>query len=164
MKVGTAELVHLLRRRSAGSSRSIRQHVGEAVSLAGGHRRGESAACSWTGSPSHDEVRRAAHHRWAAKCTACGDGQRRDPALGPLQITAGGLLAIGDGDDVKAVRDLSRAHFALYIGGMGAKGRNFYNDVARRSGFEEAAATIQDSTSTARRRRPRRPSPTSCSS
>ena len=69
---------------------------------------------------------------------------KRDPALGPLQITAGGLLAIGDGDDVKAVRDLSRAHFALYIGGMGAKGRNFYNDVARRSGFEEAAATIQD--------------------
>lgn len=69
---------------------------------------------------------------------------KRDPALGPLQITAGGLLAIGDGDDVKAVRDLSRAHFARYIGGMGAKGRNFYNDVARRSGFEEAAATIQD--------------------
>jgi F420-dependent oxidoreductase-like protein len=69
---------------------------------------------------------------------------RRDPALGPLQITAGGLLAIGEGDDVTAVRELSRGYLALYIGGMGAKGRNFYNDVARRCGYEEAAETIQD--------------------
>jgi len=69
---------------------------------------------------------------------------RRDPTLGPLQITAGGLLAIGDGDDVKAVRELSRHMLALYIGGMGAKGRNFYNDVARRCGYEDAAEKIQD--------------------
>ena len=82
--------------------------------------------------------------------TCCGPGSpdagaaRRDPALGPLQITDGGMLAIGEGDDVVAVRELGRPMAALYIGGMGAKGRNFYNDVARRSGFEEAAATIQD--------------------
>lgn len=69
---------------------------------------------------------------------------RRDPGLGPLQITAGGLLAIGEGDDVIGVRELSRHMLALYIGGMGAKGSNFYNDVARRCGYEESAAKIQD--------------------
>jgi len=71
-------------------------------------------------------------------------GKLRDPALGPLQITAGGLLAIGDGPEVKGIQELSRQMLALYIGGMGAKGRNFYNDVARRSGYEDAAETIQD--------------------
>jgi alkanesulfonate monooxygenase SsuD/methylene tetrahydromethanopterin reductase-like flavin-dependent oxidoreductase (luciferase family) len=61
-----------------------------------------------------------------------------------LSIAAGGVLAIGDSPDVLAVRQLSRGALALYIGGMGAKGRNFYNDVARRSGYEDAAETIQD--------------------
>jgi F420-dependent oxidoreductase-like protein len=83
-----------------------------------------------------------AHQVWGSALKA---GQaKRDPSLGPLQITAGGVLAIGDGDAVVAIRELSRAYLALYIGGMGAKGRNFYNDVARRAGYEEAAETIQD--------------------
>jgi F420-dependent oxidoreductase-like protein len=69
---------------------------------------------------------------------------RRDPALAPLQITAGGLLAVGEGDEVVALRDLARPMVALYVGGMGAKGRNFYNDVARRYGFEKEAEAIQD--------------------
>jgi F420-dependent oxidoreductase-like protein len=69
---------------------------------------------------------------------------RRDPSLGPLMISTGGVLAIGEGDDVKAVRERTRGTLALYIGGMGSKGKNFYNDVARRSGYEEAAETIQD--------------------
>lgn len=69
---------------------------------------------------------------------------KRDPDLGPLRITAGGLLAIGEGDDVRALRDVSRPMVALYVGGMGAKGRNFYNDVARRYGFEKEAEAIQD--------------------
>ena len=33
---------------------------------------------------------------------------------------------------------------ALYIGGMGARSRNFYNDLAKRLGYEAAAAVIQD--------------------
>jgi F420-dependent oxidoreductase-like protein len=82
------------------------------------------------------------HQVWGSALKA-GEA-KRDPSLGPLQITAGGVLAIGDGGDVVAVRELSRAYLALYIGGMGAKGKNFYNDVARRSGYEEAAETIQD--------------------
>jgi F420-dependent oxidoreductase-like protein len=69
---------------------------------------------------------------------------RRDPERGPLQITVGGLVAIGEGDEVVALRQLGRPTIALYVGGMGAKGRNFYNDVVRRSGFEKEAAAIQD--------------------
>jgi F420-dependent oxidoreductase-like protein len=37
-----------------------------------------------------------------------------------------------------------KANMALYIGGMGARGKNFYNDYAKRLGFEEAAVKIQD--------------------
>jgi F420-dependent oxidoreductase-like protein len=70
-------------------------------------------------------------------------GAANRPAdLGPLEIAAGGLLAIGD--DVEHVRELARPALALYIGGMGAKGRNFYNDLVCRYGFEEEAARIQE--------------------
>jgi F420-dependent oxidoreductase-like protein len=48
------------------------------------------------------------------------------------------------GDDVDACRMQIKPHLALYIGGMGARGKNFYNDLARRYGYEEAAAKIQD--------------------
>jgi alkanesulfonate monooxygenase SsuD/methylene tetrahydromethanopterin reductase-like flavin-dependent oxidoreductase (luciferase family) len=46
--------------------------------------------------------------------------------------------------DVEAGRLQMKPQLALYIGGMGAKGRNFYNDLARRYGFEKEAETIQD--------------------
>ncbi|CAN5586697.1 LLM class F420-dependent oxidoreductase [soil metagenome] len=67
---------------------------------------------------------------------------KRDPAIGPLQIAAGGLVAVGD--DAAAVRDFARPMVALYVGGMGAKGKNFYNDLVCRYGFEAEAAEIQD--------------------
>jgi F420-dependent oxidoreductase-like protein len=77
--------------------------------------------------------------------TSLDDGAaRRHPDLGPLQITVGGPLAIGEGDEVIALRNLVRPMVALYVGGMGATGKNFYNDVVRRYGFEEAAEKIQD--------------------
>jgi len=69
---------------------------------------------------------------------------KRDAALGELMITAGGLLAIGEGDDVTKLRDLQRPFAALYIGGMGAKGKNFYNELCVRYGFEAEAQRIQD--------------------
>nr|MCH9675669.1 LLM class flavin-dependent oxidoreductase [Gammaproteobacteria bacterium] len=47
-------------------------------------------------------------------------------------------------DDLDAARDALRDYFALYIGGMGAKGKNFYNDYACTLDFEGAAAKIQD--------------------
>ncbi len=47
-------------------------------------------------------------------------------------------------DDIDAVRMPVKGGMALYIGGMGARNKNFYNDLAVRLGFEEAAAHIQD--------------------
>ena len=67
---------------------------------------------------------------------------KRDPVLGPLDVIAHAALAIGD--DVTHLRDLGRPQLALYIGGMGARGRNFYNDLVRRYGYEAAAKSIQD--------------------
>ena len=69
-------------------------------------------------------------------------GARRDPALGPLDVHAGVALAIGE--DVHHLHDLTRPGRALYIGGMGARGRNFYNDLASQFGYPEAAKRIQD--------------------
>jgi F420-dependent oxidoreductase-like protein len=72
---------------------------------------------------------------------AKGRAKRQD-GLSPLEISAGGMVAVGD--DVKGMLDLARPMFALYIGGMGARGKNFYNDLACQYGFEEAATKIQD--------------------
>ncbi|MCA1004540.1 LLM class F420-dependent oxidoreductase [Rhodococcus hoagii] len=67
---------------------------------------------------------------------------KRDPSLGDLQIYASPTLAIGD--DVEPMLQWIKPHLALYIGGMGAKGKNFYNDLACRYGYEEEAEKIQD--------------------
>ncbi|HET7573276.1 MAG TPA: LLM class F420-dependent oxidoreductase [Gaiellaceae bacterium] len=48
------------------------------------------------------------------------------------------------GDDVQALRDSLKPHLALYVGGMGAKGRNFYNALMRRYGWEAEAERIQE--------------------
>jgi F420-dependent oxidoreductase-like protein len=48
------------------------------------------------------------------------------------------------GDDIEKCRAPIKANMALYIGGMGARGKNFYNDYAKRLGYEEAAVIIQD--------------------
>jgi F420-dependent oxidoreductase-like protein len=47
-------------------------------------------------------------------------------------------------DDIEAGRDVLKPYYALYVGGMGARGKNFYNDLMRRYGYEEAAERIQD--------------------
>ena len=67
---------------------------------------------------------------------------KRQPGLAPLQVVAGGLVAIGE--DVKACLDLARPLYALYIGGMGARKKNFYNDVVSELGWAKAAKEIQD--------------------
>ena len=48
------------------------------------------------------------------------------------------------GDDPEALADFVRPMVALYVGGMGARGRNFYNDLACRYGYEAAAKEVQD--------------------
>jgi F420-dependent oxidoreductase-like protein len=67
---------------------------------------------------------------------------KRDPDLGPLDVIAAAPLAIGA--DVTGLRELARPYFALYIGGMGARGKNFYYDLACRFGYEDEARQIQD--------------------
>jgi F420-dependent oxidoreductase-like protein len=72
---------------------------------------------------------------------------KRDPSRGRLEISAGGMLAIDDsltGDAQKKVLDMARPNMALYVGGMGARGKNFYNDICRDYGFEKEAVDIQD--------------------
>ncbi|GAA2626033.1 LLM class F420-dependent oxidoreductase [Paractinoplanes durhamensis] len=66
----------------------------------------------------------------------------RSPSLPPLEVVAGGLLAIGD--DVTDLRDLGRPMIALYVGGMGARGRNFYHDLVSRYGYAAEADKIQE--------------------
>ncbi|MGH3370953.1 MAG: LLM class F420-dependent oxidoreductase, partial [Nocardioidaceae bacterium] len=77
---------------------------------------------------------------WGAALEA-GRAKRPDD-LGPLEVSAGGMVCVGD--DVKGMLDLARPTVALYIGGMGAKGKNFYNDLACAYGFEAEATKIQE--------------------
>ncbi|HJN49075.1 MAG: LLM class F420-dependent oxidoreductase [Pseudomonadales bacterium] len=66
---------------------------------------------------------------------------KRDVARAPLDIYAGGSVAIGEG--LESYRDMARPGIALYVGGMGAKEKNFYNQVFRKYGYEEEAEAIQ---------------------
>jgi F420-dependent oxidoreductase-like protein len=76
--------------------------------------------------------------------------ERFDEAFGPslaaapegFEIAATASVLVGD--DVAALRDALRPHVALYVGGMGAKGRNFYNSLVRRYGWDDEAEQIQD--------------------
>lgn len=67
---------------------------------------------------------------------------KRDPALGDLDVFAGPPLAIGD--DVDGLREWVKPHLALYIGGMGAKGKNFYHTLAVKYGYGAEADRIQE--------------------
>lgn len=76
--------------------------------------------------------------------------ERFEDAFGPslagappdFEIAATASVFVGD--DVSALRDALRPHVALYVGGMGAKGRNFYNSLVCRYGWEEEAERIQE--------------------
>ncbi len=80
---------------------------------------------------------------WAGPLAA-GNAKRDTATLGPLDVVAAAPLAIVEGDDVTALRDFTRPFFALYIGGMGARGKNFYYDLACRFGYQQEADQIQD--------------------
>src|SRR3954471_5383350 len=69
---------------------------------------------------------------------------KRSAELGPLEVVAGGMVAIGEGPETKALLDFARPIFALYVGGMGARGKNFYNDLMCQYGYEREAKEIQD--------------------
>jgi F420-dependent oxidoreductase-like protein len=67
----------------------------------------------------------------------------RIPGIGPLEIVAGGAVSICDEDEAERLRDAERSHVALYVGGMGSLGHNFYNDLFVRYGYEDEARQIQ---------------------
>ena len=69
---------------------------------------------------------------------------KRHEGLAPLEVVAGGMVAIGEGPETKALLDFARPLYALYIGGMGAKSKNFYNTLFRQYGYEKEADEIQD--------------------
>ena len=69
----------------------------------------------------------------------------RDPSLGKLDVVISVPLAITEDEHVaQQLLDGIRPMLAMYIGGMGAKGRNFYHDLVCRFGLETAADLIQD--------------------
>src|SRR5690606_11285191 len=67
---------------------------------------------------------------------------KRDPALGDLEVFAGPALAIGE--NVTPLLEFVKPHLALYIGGMGAKGKNFHHTLATRYGYGAEADRIQE--------------------
>ncbi len=69
---------------------------------------------------------------------------KRSAGLPKMDIIAGGLLAMGPEEAVAPIRDISRSMVALYVGGMGARERNFYNQLFTRYGYVDDAKTIQD--------------------
>jgi F420-dependent oxidoreductase-like protein len=78
------------------------------------------------------------------------DPDHFDNAFGPSLADAppafeiAATVSVVVGDDVPALLDALRPYVALYVGGMGAKGRNFYNSLVRRYGWEEEAERIQE--------------------
>ncbi|MFZ3493435.1 LLM class flavin-dependent oxidoreductase [Streptomyces sp. 5.8] len=64
------------------------------------------------------------------------------PGLGPANVRMTAEIAIGE--DAAAVRDLARPQIALYVGGMGAVGKNFCNDLAVACGYGDEARKIQE--------------------
>jgi F420-dependent oxidoreductase-like protein len=74
---------------------------------------------------------------------AAGFG-RTDGAARRAGFDVAPFVPVSLGDDLARAQAPVREHLALYIGGMGPRGRNFYNDYARRMGYEEAATRIQD--------------------
>jgi len=81
-----------------------------------------------------------AKERWGAALKA--GRAKRDPNRAPLEVFAGGAVGIGEG--LEPMRGMGRPMTALYVGGMGARGKNFYNDVFASYGYEKEAKEIQD--------------------
>lgn len=75
---------------------------------------------------------------------AAGEAKRSDD-LPPLEIVADThALVTDDPDELAGAVQRVRSQLALYIGGMGAREKNFYNNLTIRYGFEDAARTIQE--------------------
>ncbi|MFT4124636.1 MAG: LLM class F420-dependent oxidoreductase [Gordonia sp. (in: high G+C Gram-positive bacteria)] len=88
----------------------------------------------------HPEYGQAAFGAALAAGTA-----RRDPALGELGIVVNATALVSDdAEQIAEATERVRHHLALYIGGMGARGKNFYNALTVRYGYADEAKLIQD--------------------
>ena len=132
------------RARRCGSPSARRAPTCPSTSRRSGHenlRLAGEVADGWLGifvSPEHsgdlfDQVR--------AGRAAVGAGEPGDPMAG-FDVAASVPVVVAD--DLEAARAALADYTALYIGGMGSREQNFYNALACRMGFEEAADTIQD--------------------
>jgi F420-dependent oxidoreductase-like protein len=102
----------------------------------------ESAASTADGWMPLMFVPEAARQVWGTALDA--GAAARDPGLPQLEVVAGGKLAIGKRLDIDGIYDGARPELALYVGGMGARGKNFYNDIVTRAGYADAAKEVQD--------------------
>ena len=73
---------------------------------------------------------------------ALGAGRAKRDRPAPLDVAP--MLDTAVGEDLPRLRDQLRPGIALYVGGMGARSKNFYNDLARSYGYEAEARAIQD--------------------
>ena len=163
----TREIIDILRRGLRASAHQ-RRHLQAAAARGAGHRPRQAAEAAHQARASErpdlhrsprPEVgrgRRGVRRRLAAVPVPPREGRpgvgrgardgakQRPEGLAPLEISAGGMVAIGEDEDTKALLDFARPIFALYVGGMGARGKNFYNDLACQYGYEKEAKKIQD--------------------
>ena len=105
-------------------------HAGRAAHGGRGRRR---RACRLMRPGAHRDRHRAGARRHGHG----GQAARRSPT------STSPFRRIAMGKDLQACRDAVKPQLALYIGGMGARSKNFYNDY-RALGYEAAAAKIQD--------------------
>jgi F420-dependent oxidoreductase-like protein len=73
---------------------------------------------------------------------AAGFAKRKGPRPETFEVAP--LVNVMIHDDVAKARDTFRPGIALYVGGMGARSKNFYNDLVARQGWPDAARKIQD--------------------
>jgi F420-dependent oxidoreductase-like protein len=62
----------------------------------------------------------------------------------PDEIDIAPMTSLAIHEDAERARDLMRPYLALYIGGMGSRDKNFYNQLVTRYGYGEAAKKVQD--------------------
>src|SRR5215472_5327260 len=82
--------------------------------------------------------------REAALLSPLDSGLARRQIAGEPSFDIAPTVTVVLGDDAQACRDRVKPMLALYVGGMGARGKNFYNDLICRYGYEDAAQQIQD--------------------
>ena len=99
--------------------------------------------------------------RWPARSPTAGSRRCSRPSTSPSSARCSRRARRGPGatldgfdiaptvsvfvtDDLEAARDAMRPFIALYVGGMGSRKQNFYNQLVQRYGFEDAAREVQD--------------------